>query len=237
MDHKKLNTDIEKYGWTIIALDATDYLPSFAYTIGLWKNYQHPEIIVFGLPVGMLHTVLNEAGAIIKSGNKLEQEKLYNDFFENGNTCFIPVDERNFRDYINYATELNGASAFPAFEMIWTDKNLKFPWEENFDAELKFRQPLLDRNADFKFFEEKNLAVFTTKQFTEGKPILKVVHDADGEWQFLTGDEISMDDAAMVSLEQLVLKDFSLNDLFDLDYGQEAERKSIDNKWERRLSL
>ncbi|MFA6152221.1 MAG: DUF4262 domain-containing protein [Chitinophagaceae bacterium] len=236
MDHKKLNADIEKFGWTIIALEATEYLPSYAYTIGLWKNYRHPEIIVFGLPVGMLHTVLNEAGAMIKSSQKLESGKLYNDFFENGNTCFIPVDERNFRDYINYATELNGALAFPAFELIWTDKNLKFPWEDNFDTELKFKQPLLDRNADFKFFEERSLTVFTSKQFIGGETILKVVHDEEGEWQFLTGGEISMDDAAMVSLEQLVLKDPTINDLFDLDYGQEAERKSINDQWERRLS-
>ncbi len=235
MDNKKLIADIEKFGWTIVALDATDYLPSYAYTIGLWKNYQHHEIIVFGLPVGMLHTVLNEAGAMVKAGQKLEPTEIYDDFFENGNTCFILVDERNLKDYINYASELNDVNSFSAYEMIWTDKKLKFPWEDNFDKELKFKQPLLDRNADFKFFEEKNLAVFTTKQFIEGQPILKVVHDSDGEWQFLTGDQ-QIEDARIVCLEEMILKDPSLNDLFDLDYGQEAERKSITEKWERRLS-
>lgn len=235
MDQIKIAKEIEQYGWTVIALEATDYLPSFAYTIGLWKNYQHPEIIAFGLPIAMLHTVLNEAGNMIKSGQKLELQKQYSEFFENGHACFIPVHDSNFRDYFNYAIELNGANVFPAHELIWTDRNLKFPWEEGFEVEFKFKQPLLDRNAAFKFFEEKNLEVLCSNGFRAGKPILKVVHSSDGDWEFQTSKHM-LEDAEILSLEEIVLKDPSLNDLFDLDYGQEAERKSIADKWERRMS-
>lgn len=235
MDQIKITKEIEQYGWTVIALEATDYLPSFAYTIGLWKNHQHPEIIAFGLPVTMLHTILNEAGNMIKSGQKLEFQKQYSEFFENGHACFIPVRDSNFSDYFNYAIELNGTNVFPAYELIWTDRNLKFPWEEGFELEFKFKQPLLDRNADFKFFEEKSLEVLCSKDFKEGQQILKVVHSSDGDWEFQTSKH-NHEDAEIVSLEDIVLKDPSLNDLFDLDYGQEAERKSIADQWERRMS-
>lgn len=44
---EKILVDIEKFGWTIILVEGTDYLPTFAYTIGLYKNYRHPEIIAF----------------------------------------------------------------------------------------------------------------------------------------------------------------------------------------------
>lgn len=235
MDLNKIKTDISKYGLSIIAFDATDYLPSFAHSIGLWEQYQHPEIILFGLPVGMMQSILNEIGERLKSGARINCHQLNDDFFENGKAIFLTVDISNVADYFGYAIKYYKEKSFDAIEMIWTDRNLKFPWEENFEVEYKFKQPLLDRNADFKFYEEKNLAVFTTKQFIDGRPILKVVHDSDGEWQFLTAEQQN-EDARIVSLEEMILKDPSLNDLFDLDYGQEAERKSITEKWQRRLS-
>lgn len=235
MDQIKIAKEIEQYGWTVIALDATDYLPSFAYTLGLWKNYQHPEIIAFGLPVTMLHTVLNEAGNMIQSGQKLELQKQYSEFFENGQACFIPVHDDNFSDYFNYAIELNGTKVFPACELIWTDRNLKFPCEEGFEVEFKFKQPLLDRNAAFKFFEEKSLEALCSDGFMVGKPILKVVHISNGDWEFHTEKHVH-EDSKIIPLEEIVFKDPSLNDLFDLDYGQEAERKSMADQWERRMS-
>jgi hypothetical protein len=49
IDNIKLFADIEKFGWEVLIIEATEYLPSFAYTVGLWENYKHPEIISFGL--------------------------------------------------------------------------------------------------------------------------------------------------------------------------------------------
>jgi hypothetical protein len=45
----------------------------------------------------------------------------------------------------------------------------------HFDEEFIYRQPLLDRNADFKFREADNLAVFTTRQWIEVYITEKVV--------------------------------------------------------------
>jgi hypothetical protein len=35
-------SNIEKFGLTVIIIEATDYLPTFAYSIGLWKTFKHP---------------------------------------------------------------------------------------------------------------------------------------------------------------------------------------------------
>ena len=92
---------------------------------------------------------------------------------------------------------------------------------------------MLDRNVDFKFRESKNLATFTTKQWLElKKPILRVVHEMDGEWQFLTGDQMP-EDIKIVALEELVLRDKTFNDVFNLGYGEAADREYIGGKWTR----
>ena len=232
----KIIEDVRNYGWSVIMIDATEYLPSFAYTIGLWKSYAHPEIIAFGLTVKSLHEILNIAGENIKSGKTYQSDIIYSDFFIQGNSQLISVDPRSIRDYFGYAIWFNRDIRFPALQLVWTDRKNKFPWQDGYEEEFVYRQPLLDRNADFKFREAKNLAVFTTRQWLEqNKPILHVVHDEDGDWQFLTGDQMP-EDAKIVALEQMVLLDDSLNDLFNLDYGEQAERKNIDGKWERSKS-
>ncbi len=233
----RIINNIKTIGWSVVMIEATPYFPSFAYTIGLWKNYKHPEIIAFGLSVKTLHSVLNIAGENIKNGKSYLVNTVYSDFFDEGSSQLISVDARSIQDYFGYAIWFNNGPGFPALQLVWPDRNNKLPWQNGFDEAFIDRQPLLDRNADFKFREVKNLAVFTTRQWLEqNKPILHVVHDEEGDWQFLTGDQMP-EDAKIVALEQMVLRDNSLNEIFNLDYGEQAERDSINGKWKRSKSV
>ena len=233
IDNKKLSADIEKFGWIVILLEATDYLPSFAYTVGLWKNYNHPEIISFGLTTKNLHLILNDAGEIAKVGQTIAVGKTYGNFFKNSETQFVKVDSRNIEDYFGKAINYYNTKGFPAIQLVWSDRNNKFPWDKDYEKEFEFRQPLLDRNAEFKFREAKNLGIFTTRQWLDlDKPILQIIHDNNGDWQFLTGDQI-FEDAKLVALEQMTIKDKTLNDVFNLDYGEQAEREYIGGPWTR----
>ncbi len=229
----KILKDIQTYGWAVILIEATNYLPSFAYTVGLWKNFNHPELISFGMTTKTLHSILNIGGKLVKDGYKMQAGKNYDDFFENGITQFIHVDPRNIKDYFGYAIWYNETTDFPALQLVWTDRYDRYPWDAEFDEEYRYRQPLIDRNAEFKFREEKNLAIFTTRQWIEEKkPILRVIHEEDGNWQFLTGDQMP-EDIKIVALEQMTLRDTTLNDLFNLDYGESADRNFVGDKWMR----
>lgn len=232
-DDHQLASNIAQYGLSVILIEASDYLPSFAYSIGLWQNYTHPEVICFGLSLETLHATLNAVAGLVKSGGAMEVNQRYSDFFEQADALFLTVDERNIRDYFGTAMDYYGAKDFPALQLVWPDQNGKFPWEAECDQRLTHLQPLLDRNAEFKFREEKNLATFTTRQWLEHKkPITHVIHDADGNWLFLTGDQIASD-MRMVTLEQLVVSDKTLNDVFDLEYGEEATRLRTGGEWTR----
>ncbi|WP_276380059.1 DUF4262 domain-containing protein [Flavobacterium sp. H4147] len=231
---KKTRNNIDKYGLQIIVIEATDYLPSFAYSIGLWEKYNHPEIICFGLSNNLLHTLINDVAEMIKENESIITEKNYLNIFKDSKAEFINVHPDNIADYFGIAINFYKSDDFPALQLIWTDRNDNFPWEENFEEEFLYKQPLLDRNSDFKFREPKNLTAFTTKQWMQGKPIIEVFHEYDGDWQFLTDDEPSAENIIIVALEQLILKDKTLNQIFDLEYGEEASRKFIGDKWIRR---
>lgn len=201
--------------------------------IGLWKNYKHPELIVFGLTPDTLHSILNIAGEIAKEGRQLVLNQESDELFKKSKAFILEVNHSNLEDYFGYAIWFNGGE-FPAYQIVWTDRNHHFPWEEEFEAEFIYRQPLLDRNTDFKYREEKNLGVITNRHFIEeGNPILYVEHDEEGDWIFLTGDEWLSSDARLICLEEVIELDKSLNQLFDLDYGEFAQRESPNEKWVR----
>ena len=87
---------------------------------------------------------------------------------------------------------------------------------------------------EWPFKDAENCAVITLARILDGsKPILYVVHDEDGGWQFLDGGDVSEDDAKTVSLKQVVLLDLSLKSLADLPTGWTAERNSPDQPWKR----
>ena len=83
------------------------------------------------------------------------------------------------------------------------------------------------------FKDPKKLMVITSKQVVhERNPILYVTHDLeDGMWQFHDGSDVSEDDAMILTLEEVVGIDSSLQMLADLPLGWCAWRRSQDEAW------
>ena len=116
-------------------------------------------------------------------------------------------------------------------QLVWPDKQQKFPWEVGFNTDLKFLQPLLDRNTDFKFLEERDVRTFTTKQVLEGQPISYVFHNEQGDWQFMSDSKPNAKDARIVCLEDITRLDPTVNDIYFLPFGWYAWRNSKAEKW------
>src|SRR5688572_15738807 len=86
LDKTKLN--IEKFGLQVIMVNSTSYSPSFAYSIGLWETYKHPEIICFGLTSDLGHAIINDVAEMIKQGLEININENYADIFEDSRAEF-----------------------------------------------------------------------------------------------------------------------------------------------------
>lgn len=241
MDNNEKNKDIkadilqtiEETGIFIAYIESDGYCPSFGYSIGLFKGFNHPELIVIGFNFESTGSIINNAKEEIEKGTKFLEGINYPDFLIDFPVQFIEVEKEHYQDYLGFAGWYNDDSFdFPAFQIVWTDKDGHFPWEDVFNENLKFKQPILDRNTEFKFLEERNLGVFTTHDVLKGAPILYVYHNEDGDWQFHSSDEPDLNDAKLVCLEQLVKMDDSLNTIYYLNYGESASRLSIEDDWQ-----
>jgi hypothetical protein len=85
----------------------------------------------------------------------------------------------------------------------------------------------------FKFKEPETTACITCDHvLNKQRPILYASRDADGDWQFLCGEEDHTEsNAKMISLKQAVESDETLNDLWEMPVGVGADRTSVKDKW------
>ena len=142
--------DVDKFGWHVGMFEATENEPSFAYTIGLWKTFGHPEIISFGLTTKTLHKILNNAGEKVKEGNALKTDQDDIDIFETSPAQFITVDKNRISDYFGYCMWFNDYKEFPALQLVWTDREERFPWQSEFEIEFADRQVILNSRYEEK---------------------------------------------------------------------------------------
>lgn len=85
------------------------------------------------------------------------------------------------------------------------------------------------------FEDEPNVMVMTTKNIVKNNNhILSIWHDADdGMWQFLDGTDVSVEDAMMISLEEVTNIDNSVKEVSDLPLGWVAWREKKGSAWKR----
>ncbi len=105
---------------------------------------------------------------------------------------------------------------------------------------MSFIPMLADRdqspmNDSWPYSDPPNVMAMTLQQIMDGTaPILLVCRDADdGTWQFLDGNAISMSDALLVCLKNVVALDPSVAELADMPLGTEAVRASAGAPWQR----
>ena len=80
--------------------------------------------------------------------------------------------------------------------------------------------------------ENKNKSAITNKYVVNNNSIIvSVFYDEDGDWQFLGEEEVSEEDAIVVSIQEMIDIDKSLVNLPDLKEGESAYRKNKESIW------
>ena len=65
----------------------------------------------------------------------------------------------------------------------------------------------------------------------QGKPVLTVFHEQDGDWQYLTGGEATPENAQLVHRSHVHAVDPELRELHDLPRGHMATRAAPGEHW------
>lgn len=135
---------IQDHGWFVLKVPEDVEGPGFAFTVGLWANYQHPELIIVGLNLDVMHQILNLAGNEVRDGRqRFKAGQLTSELIEGYPCAFAEVALEVYKDYLGYAQWLYRHESFPALQCVWPDQQGYFPWQPQFLDALRTSQPML----------------------------------------------------------------------------------------------
>lgn len=226
---RTVRENVARFGWHAALVQGSRTSPPLAYTIGAFTSWRVPEVAIVGLPDRTAHAILTDVVKHLREGLELAPGRRYDQFLNDYPVEFRPIHEDHYHAQLGMGVRFHGGTDFPALQCVWPDREGRFPWEPG----GSIQHLLLDQ--PWPFPDPLNRAVFTTRHVLAGAPVLLVTHDPeDGAWQLLCGsDDLSQDDARLVSLGGAVRRDPTLLELWDLPTGWRAWRDAPGDAWQR----
>jgi Domain of unknown function (DUF4262) len=222
--------DVARRGWSVVSVPAEGRRPGYAFTVGLWHSFAHAEASVFGRDEVELVCWLDILGGEVQAGRIVHPDRRGDDILGPVEVFPRPALASWHRHLFRAALAFYRGQPVPMLQLVWPDHRGVLPWEPSCADECRTAQPRLwDRvtaspaPAGWPFPVSPDALVLTTKAIAfDGAPVVGVVHDEEGEWQFLDDPSVDMEDLTIVHLAHVVSSRPELGVVGDLPAGFEA---------------
>jgi hypothetical protein len=139
---------IREHGCMNLSIPWGEKQPPFSFSIGLFANYDHPELILFGMRGENASAIINEVRDHVRAGRKFADGDISDEILaDDYKVCFWTVPLMVYPRYLGRALWFyeKCPAVFPCLQIIWQDANRRFPWEAECEPEVKEDQPLLKK--------------------------------------------------------------------------------------------
>jgi uncharacterized protein DUF4262 len=135
---------VGEHGWAVSGRHGDKAAPPWAYSVGMWVSCQTPELVLCGLPVDNGAAIINAIGARIADGADYSPGDLLDDICP-APLALRPVESswRKTDGLLGISNSFYGMVRPPYLQVVWSDRNGNFPWDQGFELELDRMQPLL----------------------------------------------------------------------------------------------
>jgi len=138
----RLMADVAQRGFHLVVA-AEDEPSPHAFTVGLFRSWDHPEIALFGLAPGELGAAVDRVAERVRAGERFDHGDVADAVVGGRPVAFRRIVPRHYPPYLGYAVWYHGGARFPALQVAWADPAGHFPWQRWFPRELRDLQPAL----------------------------------------------------------------------------------------------
>jgi hypothetical protein len=132
-------------GCSILSFGSSPTSPEFTYSVGLYLNFLHPEVLLMGLHPSTAQEIIAKIRDEAAQGLMLTSDSVRHDLFSDGRPVrFRAVPQDRYLDYLSrncnlyFSLFLRDSTlhdfGFPVLQGIWPDKGGHFPDDPDCDA-------------------------------------------------------------------------------------------------------
>ena len=145
----RLIKNVIEYGCHIVAVEKEAGHPEFAYSIGLYLNYLHPEVILVEMDHAAAGRTINRIAARLKSVNTLACGVPYEGFHNSSPIMFRELRMADHTKELGFAIwfycSRSRGLTFPVYQAMWPDRSGHFPSDSQCDPRVVRTQTLKRR--------------------------------------------------------------------------------------------
>lgn len=146
---QKVLDDIRDHGCQVMHIFLEGDAPAFSFSIGFPTSVGQPEVIVFGLPRELMHSMVNEMRSQCASGLKLSDGERVSGLLEGLDCILRGIDDpQAIADHFGWAVWYQrsqlGVEMTQAYQIVWPGAQQGlFPWEAGCHEDVIALQPAL----------------------------------------------------------------------------------------------
>jgi len=118
--------------------------PTHGHTLGLCEGHAHPELLLVGLPAQVTAEFLVHAAQLVTAGRRFEHGQTVDGLFPGAPAALRRVGEQHYAGYLDDALARYGSPEFAALQIVFPDRQGRFPWDPGADLRMRLVQPVLD---------------------------------------------------------------------------------------------
>ena len=142
---ERIKTDIKQFGYVLTGVFPVPETGGCStYTIGLTETYDHPELLLFAIPLHAARLVLDDLILAIKTGQRIEDGALLTTVPEQplAARLITPEMAAPFTRQLRYFYR-NRRTPPEVIQLIISDQNGVLPWQPGFNEAIRMHQPEL----------------------------------------------------------------------------------------------
>lgn len=136
--------DVADRGWHVEVVPDDEEEPAHAFSVGLFRSFDHPEVIVFGPTPVDLGELVDALATRVSRGERFEEGAVATGLLPGRPVVFRRVATRHYPTWLTHAAWYHGGLRFPAVQCVWPDAAGNFPWDRWYPRSLRAQQPVLD---------------------------------------------------------------------------------------------
>lgn len=138
-------TDVEQSGVHIVHEQRNGGALEFSYTVGLWHNFEQPEVIVFGLSEQVADELLEVLADQADEGKRCLAGSQDEGLLQGYPVRFFDVPKAAYAEFAERAVWAYAGAEFPVVQLVWPDKQGRWPWDAAAREGFRSGQPMLGK--------------------------------------------------------------------------------------------